>query len=250
MWPINLDAAPPPAQADLERARAPGRQVPDALVAKAVGESGKASLDASGKHRPASVDAHGNAKAASAGAALDQPKSEHAGSAGTASGSAHAEAKPAATPTGKVYALKDGSGYVALASDGNYYRVDGGSGHGLLYSSADSFVSTSMVNLTRGPVSSMGGIVKRVDPVSPAAQALAGKPAERAGESTVVELSLPGSHRSEATVDGQPVPAQLEGSGQANASSREVHTLIGQKPDHAIRSQANISAQQTLSLLR
>lgn len=39
-------------------------------------------------------------------------------------------ASPGAKPiTGKVYALKDGSGYVALASDGSYCRVDAGSGH-------------------------------------------------------------------------------------------------------------------------
>src|SRR6185437_8836864 len=60
--------------------------------------------------------------------------------------------KPLQPITGKVYALKDGSGYAALASDGHYYRVDTGRGHGLTFSRAGGFVDVAMVDVAHGPV--------------------------------------------------------------------------------------------------
>lgn len=138
--------------------------------------------------------------------------------------------------TGKVYALKDGSGYAALASDGHYYRVDAGRGHGLTFSRVSGFVDVSMVDVARGPVKTTGA--------GPDHDMRGKEPARQPGDGVEVRLSGNAPH------DGLPEPrATLRDAGHAVASSRETHALIVQKPGAAVESQANLSPQSVLSLL-
>lgn len=65
--------------------------------------------------------------------------------------------------TGKVYALKDGSGYVALASDGHYYKLDT-AGSGFIYASASGVVDASVVDIAGGPVRNVRGTPARTAP--------------------------------------------------------------------------------------
>jgi hypothetical protein len=139
--------------------------------------------------------------------------------------------------TGKVFALKDGSGYAALASDGNYYRVDAGSGHGLTFSRTGGFVDAAMVDVVHGPV-------KSVLPGTPGPDDTAATDADAADDGVEVQLSghaprdLPAPH---------PV---LTETGHAVASSRATHAHIRRQPEAAVGSQANLSAQTVLALLR
>lgn len=106
---------------------------------------------------------------------------------------ASSSAKPI---TGKVYALKDGSGYVALASDGSYYRVDADSGHGLAFSRAGGFVDASMVDVVGGPVST---VEADPDPGTGSVDAaLIGPNRARDSRDERTEVQLPGSgHRAD-----------------------------------------------------
>lgn len=144
---------------------------------------------------------------------------------------------PAVAPiTGKVFALKDGSGYAALASDGSYYRVDVGSGHGLIFSRSGGFVDVSMVDVAHGPVKAIEtGPRRDTGGAEPA-----GQPADG------VEVRLSGNAPRDALPATGPV---LHDAGHAVASSREMHALIVQKPGAAVDSQANLSPQSVLSLL-
>ncbi|HJR14738.1 MAG TPA: hypothetical protein VJ833_12675 [Rhodanobacteraceae bacterium] len=150
--------------------------------------------------------------------------------------------KPVQPITGKVYALKDGSGYAALASDGHYYRVDTGRGHGLTFSRAGGFVDVAMVDMAHGLVQTVE--TRSDQDANTTADVIGHRPARRPDDGVEVRLSgkrprngLPKQH-----------PA-LKNAGHAVASSREAHTLIMQKPAAAVDSQANLSAQNVLSLL-
>lgn len=148
------------------------------------------------------------------------------------------DGRPPQSFTGRVYALKDGSGYAALASDGSYYRVDAGSGHGLMFSRAGGFVDAAMVDVVHGPVKSLAprsiGTVHAQD----------ASPKHGAGDEGVeVHLLGGGARGEEATV-----PA-LEDAGHAATSSRETRALMVQKPGAALDSQANLAPQNVLSLL-
>ncbi|HEY9111926.1 MAG TPA: hypothetical protein VIM92_09160 [Rhodanobacteraceae bacterium] len=137
--------------------------------------------------------------------------------------------------TGKVYALKDGSGYAALASDGSYYRVDIGNGHGLIFSRTGGFVDAAMVDVVHGPVKSVEARSDRDTHAGPH------------DDGIELHLSVSGARPDDASPSAQH-PA-LKDSGHAAVSSREAHTLIVQKPGAAVDSQANLSAQNVLSLL-
>src|SRR5690348_12827999 len=148
--------------------------------------------------------------------------------------------KPPQPITGKVFALKDGSGYAALASDGNYYRVEDGSG--LTFSRAGGFVEAAMVDVAHGPVRSVKTEPDR-DIDTSAAEPVGATGADASDEGVDVRLSgnaprgLPAPH-----------PA-LQDAGHAVASSRETRALIMRKPGTAVDSQANLSPQSVLSLL-
>lgn len=150
--------------------------------------------------------------------------------------------KPVQPITGKVYALKDGSGYAALASDGHYYRVDAGRGHGLTFSRAGGFVDVAMVDVTHGPM-------KTVEPqpdqdANTTTGATGHQSTPRSDDGVQVQLS------GNRTRNGLPRQRHaLKNAGHAAASSRETHTLIVQKPAAAMDSQGNLSAQNVLSLL-
>jgi hypothetical protein len=149
--------------------------------------------------------------------------------------------KPPQPITGKVFALKDGSGYAALASDGNYYRVEDGSG--LTFSRAGGFVEAAMVDVAHGPVRSVKAEPDR-DINSSAAEPVGATGADASDEGVDVRLSgnaprgLPAPH-----------PA-LQDAGHAVASSRTTHAQIRQQPEAAVVSQANLSAQSVVALLR
>jgi len=134
--------------------------------------------------------------------------------------------KPPQPITGKVFALKDGSGYAALASDGNYYRVD--AGNGLTFSRAGGFVEAAMVDVAHGPVKSV-----QTEP-------------DRDVGAATAEVRLSGD-----APRGLPAPHPvLHDAGHAVASSRMTHAQIRQQPEAAVVSQANLSAQSVAALLR
>ncbi len=150
---------------------------------------------------------------------------------------------PAVPPiTGQVFALKDGSGYAALASDGNYYRVDAGGGHGLTFPRSGGFVDVSMVDLAHGPVKTTEAGPHHA---TRAATERVGAHSARQSDDGV-EVRLSGN----VPRDGLPAPQPaLDGVGHAVANSRETHALIVQQPGAAVDSQANLSPQSVLSLL-
>ena len=148
--------------------------------------------------------------------------------------------KPPQPITGKVFALKDGSGYAALASDGNYYRVD--AGEGLTFSRAGGFVDAAMVDVAHGPVKSVKTRPER--DIGTATAEPAGATDTDASEDGV-EVRLSGN-----APRGLPAPhPALQDAGHAVASSRETRALIMRKPGTAVDSQANLSPQSVLSLL-
>lgn len=139
--------------------------------------------------------------------------------------------------TGRIFALRDGSGYAALGSDGHYYRVDGGAGHGLAYARAGGSVDASMVNVTGGPVSAV-----RLDAAdTPAAVGNArGHDAEGLPKSAIADPA-PG--------DAKP-DAPLPDAQRAATESRATRRLIAEHPHSAMRSQANVPPYNAISLLR
>lgn len=144
---------------------------------------------------------------------------------------------PAVAPiTGKVFALKDGSGYAALASDGSYYRVDVGSGHGLIFPRSGGFVDVSMVDVAHGPVKTIEA--------GPDQDMRVANIARHPDDG--IEVRLSGNAPRDAPPATGPV---LHDAGHAVASSRETRALIVQKPGAAVDSQANLSPQSVLSLL-
>ncbi|HKU80275.1 MAG TPA: hypothetical protein VJQ42_10550 [Rhodanobacteraceae bacterium] len=149
--------------------------------------------------------------------------------------------KPPQPITGKVFALKDGSGYAALASDGNYYRVD--AGDGLTFSRAGGFVDAAMVDVVHGPVKSVQTRPDR-DVGTATAEPLGATGADPSDEGVEVRLSGDAPR-------GLPAPhPALHDAGHAVASSRTTHAQIRQQPDTAVVSQANLSAQSVAALLR
>ena len=149
--------------------------------------------------------------------------------------------KPPQPITGKVFALKDGSGYAALASDGNYYRVD--ADNGLTFSRSGGFVEAAMVDVAHGPVKSVQtGPAHDVD--TAADEQVDAMGADASDDGVDVQLSgnaprgLPASR-----------PA-LHDPRHAVASSRSTHAQIRQQPEAAVVSQANLSAQSVAALLR
>ena len=155
--------------------------------------------------------------------------------------SARQGGKPPQPITGKVFALKDGSGYAALASDGNYYRVDAGSG--LMFSRAGGFVDVAMVDVVHGPVQSVkAGPDRDVSTATPGPDGATGADASDDG----VDVQLSGH-----APRGLPAPHPvLHDAGHAVASSRTTHAQIRQQPEAAVVSQANLSAQSVVALLR
>lgn len=157
-------------------------------------------------------------------------------------GPADAPRSPRQPITGKVFALRDGSGYAALASDGNYYRVDVGHGHGLTFSRAGGCVDAAMVDVDHGPV-------KSVQPdQDPGADPGAAHPTgvESIGHrGDGIDVTLSGN-----IPRGLPAPQHaLKDIRHAAATSREARTLIVQEPGAAVDSQANLSPQSVQSLL-
>jgi len=149
--------------------------------------------------------------------------------------------KPPQPITGKVFALKDGSGYAALASDGNYYRVD--AGDGLTFSRAGGFVDAAMVDVVHGPVKSVQTRPDR-DVGTATAEPVGATGADASDDGVEVQLSGNAPR-------GLPVPhPALHDAGHAVASSRTTHAQIRQQPDTAVVSQANLSAQSVAALLR
>lgn len=133
--------------------------------------------------------------------------------------------------TGKVFALRDGSGYAALGSDGHYYRVDGG-GHGPAYAHSGGFVDASQVNVARGPVSAV-----ELD--------AGGKPAPDAGG------RAPGPAPHPSALPGHPLPdGALTDTERAALQSHATRELIAGHPRTAMRSQANVPPRNAISLLR
>jgi hypothetical protein len=143
--------------------------------------------------------------------------------------------------TGRVFALRDGSGYAALASDGNYYRV--GTGNGLMFSRAGGFVDAAMVDVEYGPVKfAMPGADRAVGTVTMGPDGAADADASDDG----VDVQLSGN-----APRGLPAPHPvLHDAGHAVASSRTTHAQIRQQPETAVVSQANLSAQSVVALLR
>ncbi|HEX5954240.1 MAG TPA: hypothetical protein VFY94_13785 [Rhodanobacteraceae bacterium] len=153
---------------------------------------------------------------------------------------AHQDGKPPQPITGKVFALKDGSGYAALASDGNYYRVD--AGNGLTFSRAGGFVDAAMVDVAHGPVKSVKTEPDR-DLVTATAEPTGAADAD--GSDDGVDVQLSGN-----APRGLPAPhPALHDAGHALASSHETRALMVRKPGAAVDSQANLSPQSVLSLL-
>lgn len=155
---------------------------------------------------------------------------------------AQPRSKPLQPITGKVYALKDGSGYAALASDGHYYRVDAGRGHGLTFSRAGGFVDIAMVDVAHGPVKAADN---QPDQAVNTTADVTGHPSARRSDDGV-EVQLSGKRPRHGVPGHRPA---LKNAGHTVASSREAHTLIVQQPGAAVDSQANLSAQNVLSLL-
>ncbi|HEU0277941.1 MAG TPA: hypothetical protein VFQ95_08990 [Rhodanobacteraceae bacterium] len=191
-----------------------------------------ASPDATGPSAQSPVP-HGKA-ARARGRPLD-PAGKHA-----APGTGHADSAPPAPEhdasvriTGKVFALRDGSGYAALGSDGHYYRVDGG-GHGLAYAHSGDFVDASQVNVARGPVSAVeldaGG--KHVSGTG--------------GRSTD---SGPALHPPAPPQNAQ-ANAALPDAEHAASQSHATREWIAEHPHTAVRSQANVPPHNAISLLR
>ena len=149
--------------------------------------------------------------------------------------------KPPQPITGKVFALKDGSGYAALASDGNYYRVD--AGDGLTFSRAGGFVDIAMVDVAHGPVKSVKTGPDR-DVGTVAAEPVGATGADAFDDGVDVQLSGNAPRGLSA-----PHPA-LTDARHAVATSRATHAHIRQQPEAAVDSQANLSAQSVLALLR
>lgn len=182
----------------------------------------------------------------------------------------------AESATGKVYALKDGSGYVALATDGHYYKLEPG-GAGLTYASASGPVDKSMVDVSHGPVRSM-----RPAPVahrSPAHGADDHPPATALGRDAAAagpgesQVSYPGSPSddsrrgtgpasgartgsdaqsagpADATIPAPPSPTPA-GTGSAALAAHATHGLILRHPGEALRSHSGVSTRSVLALLR
>ena len=149
--------------------------------------------------------------------------------------------KPTQPITGRVFALRDGSGYAALASDGNYYRVD--PGNGLTFSRAGGFVDAAMVDVEYGPVKfAMPGADRDVGTTATGPDGATGANASDDG----VDVQLSGN-----APRGLPAPhPALHDAGHAVASSRTTHAQIRQQPEAAVVSQANLSAQSVAALLR
>lgn len=190
-------------------------------------------------------------------------------------------AAPASEPaTGKVYALKDGSGYVALASDGHYYRLEAGAS-GMVFASASGPVDTANVDVTHGPVRSM----QRAAVTHPAARAshdtVLPEPGGHAEAGAGTRLpgtgrKVPGEHETIGPHAGADSPSGASGgSGPAEpgpgdhgdnghvttargprgaeaaaAAVRATHGLILRHPVAALRSHAAVSADAVAALLR
>lgn len=197
-----------------------------------------------------------------------EPGTNHA--AGTRGGPPAAE-----SITGKVYALKDGSGYVALATDGHYYKLDPGGG-GLTYASASGPVDKSMVDVTHGPVRAMRRTagahrlpVPSHDGPAPAAHDAAVRGAGHAPGSPTAVLDdtrdppappgvarharagaapdLVNGARADSDLPSVPAPA---GAAAAAAAARATHGLIVRHPGAALRSHGAVSTDAVASLLR
>lgn len=140
--------------------------------------------------------------------------------------------------TGKVFALKDGSGYAVLGSDGHYYRLPASGQSG----AAAGFVDAAFVNVAGGPVSAVGPPSGVHEPDAHRTRGDAAHDPHDAGQAT-----LPGQKG--AAQASAPRPA-LHDAEHANAVSREAKAAIIGQPEAAVRSQANASAPEVLALLR
>lgn len=121
---------------------------------------------------------------------------------------------------GRVFALKDGSGYVIQSSNGRYYQLDSSGGNGLVSSSSAGYVDIAQVNVVGGPIS-------RVD--------------------TYADPSTPELPHTTAELPDLPPIINAE---HAQDASRMAHIMIRQSPQAALRSQANLDSASVLSLLR
>lgn len=167
----------------------------------------------------------------------DLPPRSHADD--TDAGSSASPRAPAAPApfTGKVYALKDGSGYVAFSGDGRYYRVEVGSGHGLLPSRSGGMVDAAQVDLARGPVRA-ARLASGTRHEPPPSSAAAGHP--DAADQTM------SSGRARNPVETGPAPTPVPPDAVDPQRARE---LMQRDPAHALRSHANIDPCDTVSLL-
>lgn len=187
-------------------------------------------------------------------------------------------APPASEPvSGKVYALKDGSGYVALASDGHYYKLEPGGG-GVTYAAASGPVDTSMVDVTHGPVRRMPSTAGPHAAKAPPQDAHL--PGRGDGDAAASRLhrTTPPPKGSTAGAAADPHPAGVpwvahtgsepvappaegahthashaagpSGTEAAVAAARATHGLIVRHPGAALRSHAGVSAEAVASLLR
>lgn len=199
--------------------------------------SGESNPDATGPGAEAPVPPAPHARAAR------KLPGRHAGDApADGPGPRHAKAAPKPEPaapvriTGKVFALRDGSGYAALGSDGKYYRVDGGAGHGLAYARAGGFVDASMVNVAGGPVS--------------AVQLDAGRaPVQGTGAGAADPVPQAAAPSGAGAPPASP-EASLADPEHAASRSHAARELIAGHPRTAMRSQANVPPRNAISLLR
>lgn len=227
----------------LRVARLPGRnRAQDEYRLPGSRRAGEAHADATGPgaQAPPAQRAHSGQRASSGradDAAPDPQGPRHAKAAPPKSG----HAAPVRI-TGKVFALRDGSGYAALGSDGNYYRVDGGAGHGLAHARSGGFVDASMVNVAGGPVSAVQLDAGRAAGPTPPHGADAGRPdpvPRSAAPESPSDSALPGPHAA-ALADPQ----------HAASRSQDTRELIAGHPRTAMRSQANLPPRNAISLLR
>ncbi len=154
------------------------------------------------------------------------------------------DAKPAAPVriTGRIFALRDGSGYAALGSDGNYYRVDGSGSRGLAYARTGGFVDASMVNVTGGPVSVVQARATAPTDAGLPHAATGQAPNAAAGQAGPQSAPIPGAAGSS--------DAGLPDAEHAATQSHATRQLIAEHPRTAMRSQANVPPHNAISLLR
>lgn len=184
--------------------------------------------------------------------------------------------QPGSEPVpGRIYALKDGSGYVALASDGHYYKLEPGGG-GFTYAAASGPVDTSMVDVTHGPVRRMrpvatprpvgahagephlpgsGGRDSTVTDGRHAATPRSGWATHTPVDPHVAGDLTSGAHTridadNPAAVDAEPHVPGPAGADAAAAAARATHGLIVRHPVAALRSHAGVSPEAVASLLR